>query len=67
MNRIFKEEIDKITGKINVMGVFEVLAELRHEEGVEEGIEKGIEKGMEKVGNGKRNGKFRCKLYWKKN
>ena len=43
-HRIFNEEVDKITSKKNVMGYFEVLAEMRHEEGVEEGMEKGIEK-----------------------
>ena len=32
MNRIFEEQLDTLTGKINTMGIFEQLAEIRSEE-----------------------------------
>ncbi len=47
-NRIFRTEIDKITGKTNTMDIFEQVAEMRRQEGLEEGHRKGLEEGVEK-------------------
>ncbi|MBN9384794.1 MAG: hypothetical protein J0H74_28830 [Chitinophagaceae bacterium] len=47
-NRIFRTEIDKITGKKNTMDIFEQVAEMRRQEGLEEGHRKGLEEGVEK-------------------
>ncbi|MDO6432974.1 hypothetical protein Q4E93_20365 [Flavitalea sp. BT771] len=47
-NRIFRKEIDKITGKKNTMDIFEQVAEWRWQEGLQEGHRKGINEGLEK-------------------
>jgi hypothetical protein len=41
-NRIFRNEIDKITGKRNTMDIFEQVAEMKRQEGLEEGLEKSV-------------------------
>jgi len=38
------EELNKITGKVNAMGIIEQLAEIRAEEGREQGLKEGREK-----------------------
>jgi len=40
-NRIFRDEIDKITGKKNTMDIFEQVAEMKAQEARKEGIEEG--------------------------
>jgi len=53
-NRIFRNEIDKITGKINTMDIFEQVAEMKRQEGREEGLEEGLERSvrvLELLGN----------------
>jgi hypothetical protein len=45
-NRIFRSEIDQITGKTNTMDIFEQVAEWRRLDGIEEGIEKGKENSI---------------------
>ena len=47
-NRIFRNEIDKITGKINTMDIFEQVAEMKRQEGLEEGRQEGLEEGLER-------------------
>lgn len=47
-NRIFSNEIDKITGKLTTMDIFEQVAEMRWQEGLEEGHRKGLEEGVAK-------------------
>jgi len=47
MNRTFKEEIDKITGKKNTMDIFEQLAQWQREDGIEIGFEKGRQQEKE--------------------
>ena len=44
--RIFRGELDQITGKTNTMGILEQLAEIREQEGLEKGIRKGKVKGQ---------------------
>jgi hypothetical protein len=39
---IFRNEIDKITGKRNTMDIFEQVAEMKRQEGLEEGLEKSV-------------------------
>ena len=39
-NRNFMEQTDQILGKSKTMGIFEQLAEIKHQEGIEEGLEK---------------------------
>ena len=46
-NRIFRNEIDKITGKTNTMDIFEQVAEMKRQEGLMEGFEEGHRKGLE--------------------
>lgn len=46
-NRIFMNEVDNKSGKINTMGIIEQLAEIRAEEGEKRGLEEGLEKGLE--------------------
>lgn len=45
-NRIFKKEIDNITGKKNTMDIFEQVAEWKRLDGVEEGMKKAEEKSV---------------------
>ena len=42
-NRNFMEQTDLILGKSNTMGIFEQLAEIKHQEGVEEGRHEGMQ------------------------
>ncbi len=44
-NRIFKEEIDHITGKKNTMDIFEQVAEWKLQDAKEEGKKEGVEEG----------------------
>jgi predicted transposase YdaD len=46
-SRIFREQVDIITGKKNTMGILEQVAQVRAAEAKEEGILEGIEKGRE--------------------
>jgi predicted transposase YdaD len=43
-NRIFRNEIDKITGKKNTMDIFEQVAEMKRQEGHRQGLKEGVEK-----------------------
>ena len=45
INAVFKNEIDKITGKKNTMDIFEQVAEIRAQEGLEQGLEQGRKEG----------------------
>ena len=45
-NRIFKEEIDHITGKKNTMDIFEQVEEWKLQDAAEEGMKKGLEKSV---------------------
>lgn len=47
-NRIFRNEIDKYTGKKNTMDIFEQVAEMKWEEGLKEGRRKGLREATEK-------------------
>ncbi len=41
-NLIFMEQTDQLLGKSKTMGIFEQLAEIKHEEGIQEGLEKAV-------------------------
>jgi len=45
-NRIFRNEIDHITGKKNFMDIFQQVKEMKREEGREEGLKEGQEKSV---------------------
>jgi predicted transposase YdaD len=45
-NLIFMEHTDQLLGKSKTMGIFEQLAEIKHQEGVQEGIQEGLEKAI---------------------
>jgi predicted transposase YdaD len=46
-NRNFMEQTDQLLGKSKTMGIFEQLAEIKHQEGVEEGIQIGKQEGVQ--------------------
>jgi hypothetical protein len=46
-NRNFMEQADQLLGKSKTMGIFEQLAEIKHQEGVEEGIQIGKQEGKQ--------------------
>jgi predicted transposase YdaD len=56
-NRNFMEQTDQLLGKSKTMGIFEQLAEIKHQEGVQEGKlegkqegkQEGIQEGLEKA------------------
>jgi predicted transposase YdaD len=43
------EQTDQLLGKSKTMGIFEQLAEIKHQEGVQEGKQEGIQEGLEKA------------------
>ena len=45
----FDEQIDILTNKKQVMGIKELVLQLREEQGVEKGMEQGMERGIEKA------------------
>ena len=44
----FVQKADEIFGKKNTMGIHEVLAEIKYQEGLEEGMKEGIKKGTKR-------------------
>ncbi len=47
INRTFDQQINKLTGKEDIMGIIETIKMITKEEGIQEGMQKGMQKGME--------------------
>jgi predicted transposase/invertase (TIGR01784 family) len=60
-NRIFEAEIDRLTGKINTMGIIEQVKQMKLEEAKREGLKEGKKVGV-KEGEEKRNRLFVANL-----